>query len=251
MKILALDIETAPAVVYTWGLFDQRIGLNQVVDTGGIMCFAAKFIGEPARAMRFFSTHKHGREEMLSQAHALLDEADVVLHYNGRKFDIPHLNRGFVEAGMTPPSPFRDIDLYATTRRRFKFLSNRLDHVSTQLGLEGKIAHEGFDLWRRCLAGDDLAWKRMERYNRRDVVLLEELYEILRPWVPNHPNAALVDDHDGHACPRCSSTRVQRRGLAHTNAAVYQRYQCMDCGGWSRSTKRVRGVGQQDIVSAA
>lgn len=247
MKILALDIETRPALVYAWGLFDQTIGLNQVKEPSEVICFAAKFIGEPSRKMRFHSVQRDGKQQMLEAAYALLDEADVVLHYNGTKFDIPHLNREFVEAGLTPPSPYAQIDLYLATRRQFKFLSNKLEHVSRQLGLDGKIKHEGFDLWTACMAGDELAWKRMERYNRRDVVLLEQLYEALRPWLPNHPNAALIDG-EHHACPRCKSTNLHRRGWHYTKVSAFQQWQCNDCGSYSRSSRRTRGTMPGDVA---
>jgi predicted RNA-binding Zn-ribbon protein involved in translation (DUF1610 family) len=246
-RILSLDIETSPSVVYAWGLWDQNIGLNQIVSPSGVLCFAAKFLGESNRKMRFHSVHKDGREAMIAAAHALLDEADVVMHYNGTKFDIPHLNREFVEAGLTPPSPYQQIDLFLTAKRQFRFLSNKLEHVSTQLGLEGKIANEGFDLWTRCLAGDELAWKRMERYNRRDVTLLEELYEILRPWLTSHPNLALIDSKH-HACPRCGSDDLQRRGMKYTVVSAFQSWRCNNCGSFSRSTRRTRGSMPGDVA---
>ena len=244
MKILALDIETSPAMGYFWGLFDQHIGLNQVVSTSEVICFAAKYIGEPNKAMRFHSVHKDGRKDMVQAAWTLLDETDAVLHYNGKRFDIPHLNREFIEQGLGPPSPFTEIDLLQTSRKQFKFLSNKLEHVSTQLSLEGKIKHEGFELWLKCMDGDDAAWKRMEKYNRRDVTLLEDMYKVLLPWIPNHPNAALIDGYEDaliHVCPRCKSNDLQRRGSVFTKVSEFQRYQCKKCGSYSRSSKRLKG----------
>lgn len=244
MKILALDIETSPNVVYTWGFWNQNVGLNQVISTTEILCFAAKWLGAPKRDMEFY---RRDRDDMIEQAWRLLDEADVVLHYNGTSFDIPHLNREFIEAGMTPPSPYQQIDLYLAAKKRFRFQSNRLEHVSRQLGLEGKVSHEGFELWTACLAGDEKAWRKMEKYNRRDVELLEELYEILRPWLPSHPSVLV---HDGGAgCPRCGSGRLQWRGTAKTKVSEFRRFQCLDCGSWGRATKKVRGVGHTDIAA--
>ena len=43
-KILSLDIETAPAKVYCWGLWDQNIGINQIVEDGYVLCWCAKWI---------------------------------------------------------------------------------------------------------------------------------------------------------------------------------------------------------------
>lgn len=244
MKILLLDLETSPNVVYTWGLWDQNVGLSQIVKPTEVLCFAAQWYGE--KGIAFYSQHHDGRTEMVEAAHALLDEADVVMHWNGKRFDIPHLNREFVEAGLQPPSPYVEVDLLLTARKKFKFVSNKLEHVSRQLGLEGKVKHEGFELWTKCLAGDEAAWKRMKKYNKQDVQLLGELYEILRPWIPSHPSVRLYDGTEG--CPRCSSTSVQKRGLARTKTGEFQQFHCTDCGAWFRATKRDRGVKVTDVA---
>jgi len=45
-KILFLDIESAPSRVYTWGLFNQNIALNQIEEPGYTLCWAAKWFGK-------------------------------------------------------------------------------------------------------------------------------------------------------------------------------------------------------------
>jgi uncharacterized protein YprB with RNaseH-like and TPR domain len=149
---------------------------------------------------------------MLLRAHELLDEADAVLHYNGRRFDIPHLQREFMEAGMKPPAPFKQIDLLATMKKEAKFISNKLAFVSKRLGLRGKLQHEGFPLWIKCMEDDERAWKRMQKYNIRDVTELEKLYLLARPWIRNHPSHAALTGTN--VCPKCGSPKLQRRGFA-------------------------------------
>lgn len=238
MRILAIDIETSPSLAHIWSLWDQTVGLSQLQSTTEVICFAAKWLDEK-RSMVFRSVHTHGHEEMIRAAHALLDEADVVMTYNGKKFDVPHLNREFVQLGLQPPAPYAQIDLYTVAKGKFRFISNKLEHVSTELGLKGKVKHEGFELWKKCLAGDDAAWKRMERYNRQDVVLLEDLYHVLQPWIQGHPNRALYGDLTG--CPSCGSDKLQRRGFSYTATSKFQRWQCTACGGWYRSGRRIVG----------
>ena len=70
---------------------------------------------------------------MLEGIHKLLDEADAVIHYNGKRFDIPSLNKEFLLNGMFPPAPFKEIDLLTVARGRFRFVSNKLDYVAQQL----------------------------------------------------------------------------------------------------------------------
>lgn len=230
-RILYLDIETAPHRVYAWGLWDQNIGLNQIEEPGYTLCWAAKWLGEK-KVM--FSSIRDGEKKMLRRIHALLEEADAVVHYYGKKFDIPTLNQEFLAHGMKPPAPFIEIDLIETVRKRFRFASNKLDYVVQRLGLGAKVQHKGMDLWRDCMAGDDAAWKVMKRYNIRDVNLLEPLYEYLKPWLVSHPNMALFTEATVRVCTTCGSKHLQRRGKARKLTQVYWRYQCVDCGSWMR-----------------
>lgn len=262
MKILAIDIETSPHLVYRWGALARpdSTSLEQVVRTTEVMCFAAKWVGEdkgtypggrrPAKdGTVFYGGLKDDREDMVHAAHDLLGQADVVLHYNGKRFDIPHLNREFLEHGLTPPPPYHQIDLFLTARSKFEFASNRLQHVTQQLGLEGKVEHEGFRLWERCMAGDETAWRKMERYNRRDVTLLEDLYYILRPWISPHPNRALIDGIQGLVCPRCGSGEHHRRGYRHTGTARYAQFQCNSCGGYFRQRLASATAGSAGVAA--
>jgi len=244
-RILLLDIETSPNLVYTWGLFNQNIGINQIEETSRVLCFSAKWLGS-GKTNVIFHSEREGHDVMVKSAWDLLDQADAVIHYNGSSFDIPHLNREFLEADLGPPSPYQNIDLYRLSKR-FKFQSRKLEHVSKKVGLEGKIQHSGFELWRGCLQGDDKSWKTMERYNKRDVTLMEDMYHILLPWIPGLPNRRLYDTEAG--CPRCGSNHIQRRGVIRSATSIFQQFQCQNCRGYFRETARSAGVEFRDIAS--
>lgn len=231
MKILFLDIETSPNLAYVWGLWDQNIAINQLVETTEMLCFGARWYGE--KKVIFKSVHHDGKEEMLKEVHRLLDEADVLVGWNSKAFDSKHLKREFIENEMLPPSPYKEMDLMLTVKSQFKFPSNKLDYVSQKLGVGAKVKHSGFDLWLQCMAGNDKAWKEMKKYQIQDVDLLVSLYEKLKPWITNHPHTAL---HNGveDGCVVCASKNLQRRGVARTVSGTYQRFQCQDCGKWQR-----------------
>lgn len=233
MRILALDIETRPTVAYVWRPYKENVGVDQVIEPGGLLSWGAKWYGEKSK-IEFEAEWTVGQERMVERAWELLDEADAVLHFNGKKFDIPHLQREFMQFGLTPPSPYKQIDLLETVKKQARFFMNRLAHVAPELGLKGKIEHEGFPLWVKCLEGDEAAQRRMERYNKRDVTELIELYDTIKPWVTNHPSFAA---HTGkEVCPTCGSSHIQWRGTAYTSQTAYRRFQCQACGAWGRST---------------
>jgi len=237
-RILIVDIETRPSLAYIWRVWQENIGVDQLIEATDMISWAAKWVGRDG--VKFSSVYHDGKKKMVQNIWKLMDEADAVLHFNGRKFDIPHLQREFLQAGLTPPSPYRQIDLIDTVRKQFRFTSNRLAHVSKELGLEGKVEHEGFPLWVKCMNGDDDAWTRMREYNIQDVLLLEDLYKMMLPWIASHPSIAAWSADD--VCPKCGSGDRQKRGFAFTQSGKFQKFCCNACGSWSRSNKRVGGT---------
>ena len=235
-RILAIDLETRPNLVYVWGLFNQNVSINQIVDQTEVICWGARWLDEPGVEIR--STHRDGKEKMLKRIWTLLDEADVVMGWNSQSFDVKHLNREFLMAGLTPPSPYTQIDLMRVTKANFKFPSNKLDWVSQSLEIGAKVQHEGFSLWTKCMAGDDKAWKDMYTYQQQDVDLLIDLYYKLRPWIANHPNMALFAD-EVLACPTCGNVKLQENGVVRRGASTFQQYRCHKCGTNAKGTKRI------------
>ena len=234
MKILTLDIETAPNTAYVWGLWKQNIAVSQIKESGYILSWAAKWLHE--KELRSSSLWKNTPEKMLRPIHNLLSEADSVVHYNGTKFDIPWLNGEFAKIHLAPPAPYHQIDLLRVVRNQFKFPSNKLEFVAKALGVGAKSDIMTFEDWVGCIEGDAQSWRKMDHYNRKDVELTEELYLRLLPWIKQHPNHGLYKI-EKKICPSCGSDHYHSRGTMTTRAGVYQRYQCQNCGTWFRGNK--------------
>jgi len=231
MKILFLDLETSPNLAHVWGLWNQNIAISQLVKHTEVICFGARWYG--SKQVLFKSVHHDGKEAMLTEMHRVLDEADIVIGWNSQSFDIKHMYREFLEAGMTPPSPHKDLDLMRVVKSQFRMPSNKLDYVAQLLGVGKKTTHTGFQLWLDCMAGDDKAWRLMRKYQLQDVNLLVDLYEYLKPWIKNGPNIA-AHNGDIAGCRNCGSEQLHKRGKQINGRSTYQRYQCQACGTWNR-----------------
>jgi hypothetical protein len=242
MKVLHLDIETMPSLMWGFGLFDQNFSLAQVKEPGWVACFSAKWHGA-GKVMFHSEYHEGGRAAMLQRAFDLLEECDGLVTFNGDQFDIKHLNWEFQQHGLGVPAPYASIDLRKTVRSRFRPMSGKLQHIVQQLEIGTKVDHDGFPLWRGWMERDPKHVRLMEKYAKRDSALLEPLYEALLPWIHNHPNVNLFSDTDGpEACNRCGSSDLEKRGFSYTSTAKRQRYRCNGCGGWSASGKAVKRV---------
>ena len=237
-KILLYDIETAPVLAYVWALWKQNVAINQIARDSYILCWAAKWLGDNEVISDALPNHKkHYRLypecdwKVCETLWTLIDEADIVVGHNLDGFDAPRANARFIHHEMDPPSPAKQVDTLKMARQSFGFTSNKLDWLGEHLGVGRKVHHDGFDLWVRCMKGDDQSWEDMVRYCRGDVELLERVYLRLRPWAKTHPNiAAYTDDVEG--CPRCTSKNRYANGTRRTLVGKYQRYQCKDCGHW-------------------
>lgn len=244
MRLLFLDIETSAHEVNTWGLFNQNIGLNQLITPSRMLCWSAIWYGEK---QVMFEAAWDGPKAMIANMHKLLDEADIVCGYNTDRFDLPAINRELILAGYRPPSPYKKIDLLRTVRRQFRFASNKLAFVAKALGIGEKVKHPGYELWLDVIAGDERAQRLMKRYCIQDTKLLVKLYEKLKPWIKS-PNIGLIEWQE-HACPNCASGNVHRRGFAMTATYRYARWQCQECGAWSRSAMTEKPTHKNKLVS--
>lgn len=239
-KILIFDIETAPMEVYTWGIFDQNIAINQIKGDWFILCYSAKWLfGEKILHDRLTgkeSLKKNDRRIVMS-LWKLLDEADMVVAHNGDAFDIKKSNARFLRHGLPLPSPYRPIDTLKIARQNFKITSNKLDYLCRFLGLKTKVDTGGFDLWRKCINGCESALKTMDTYCQNDVRILEELYLKLRPYHKSHPDVGLYMETTNKTCPNCGSEKLKWKGFYTTMSNKYKTARC-ECGAIIRSKEK-------------
>jgi len=242
MKILFLDIETAPNVVHVWGLWKQDVSIKQVLNSSYTLCWAAKWLDSDE--VLFHSVHNGSRRRMIQAVYALINEADAVVHFNGTRFDMPTLNKEFVSLGIRPPAPYRNIDLYAVCKKEFRFPSFKLDYILQELNIGEKVPHKGHRLWIECMGGRGIsretsaqAWTTMQEYNIADVLLTEKLYYAVLPWIQAHPNYNAYNDDGRPVCANCGSSRVHRKAMYYGPTFKYKRYRCYDCGKWLRGRK--------------
>ncbi len=233
MRRLYIDIEAAPAKAYIWGLKTRYVPLSQVAEDGYILCFAYWWEGDDD--IGFVSRWDHGHEEMIQMAWDLLEEAEHVITFNGKSYDIPMLNTEFLVERLGPPSPFYHTDLYQETKQ-FRTLSSSMKYYLKILGLDNKLEHKGMELWTGTMAGVKEDQAVMEEYNIQDVEVMPELYEELYPWLTNVPNEGLYMERSasGKLRCRCGSENLRFKSYKRTKVLTYKQHQCLDCGSYMR-----------------
>lgn len=243
-RILVLDIETAPLKAYVWGKWKQTLyHSDQMIQDWYCLTWACKWLHED----KVYSGRVKGKEakneddkRILMDLIKLMDDADFIIAHNGDKFDFPRINGRLALNGLKPISPYVSIDTCKLARRNFGFTSNKLDDILKSFGLEGKTS-TGFTLWRDAVEGSDKAIKEMEEYNINDVIILEELYKVIRPYIKGLPSImqSVTGMKESKACPICGGQDLKADGHYRTNVSIFPAYRCGDCGAYSRGRKSI------------
>jgi hypothetical protein len=240
-KILLLDIETLPAETLVWGLYKQVIPTENLIKDWSIVGWSAKWLGTSKVMSEILTPEEainRNDKRILENLWLLMDDAQILIGHNCIKFDIRKTNARFLQHDFAPPKPYKVVDTYTETRKNFAFVSNKLDYLNSMLGLTRKIKTE-YGLWRRCLGMDgadaNKALSEMEKYNRQDIIALEDLYLILRPWIKGHPNLAIYMDIEDSICPNCGDTNLIEDGNYFTPSGRYKAFRCEGCGAIGRS----------------
>jgi len=169
----------------------------------------------------------------LKKLYEAIEQSEIVVGHNVKKFDIKKINTRFLIKGMSPPRPYKVVDTLTVARSKFGFVGNSLNDLSIQLGIGQKLEKGVSQLWKKCINGDLKAWEHMRKYNRQDVLLTEKIYKILLPWMEPFP----VVHIDNGKCRKCQGNHLIKRGHAYTKKGQFHRLQCVGCGSWSVSER--------------
>ena len=248
-KIIIWDLETLPdpARVYkrlpSFGAWPGR-GFSGELQS--VMCFAymehGKKKAKSINAWDFPSWKKdrYNDKELIKAAREVLADADAIVTHNGKRYDMRVINSRLMYHGLKPLPKIPHIDTKQLAKRHFNFYSNSLAEVAKFLGLTDKI-HWGdkWDSWYKMAFHKETAAdrKHMDKYGKYDVIVTDELFTRLMPYATNIPNYNLFEGNE-RVCPSCGGHKLHKHGLKRTKTAVYQRYQCQDCGSISQSDKK-------------
>jgi len=251
-KILIFDVECAPIQAFVWDLGKQWVRYHQVIHDKFILSWAAKWLFDNKIMSGVLkpeeARHKDDRR-IVESMWALLDEADIIIAHNGKRFDIKLMNTRFILHEILPPMYYQVIDTLEKARSTFSFSSNALDYVNMLMELDGK-RETNFQLWVDCYAGNKKALDKMVDYNKHDVVILEELYVRIRPWIKSHPNIGLYGNMEIEVCVTCGSSNLQSKGFYYTPAGRYDAFRCRNCGAPGRLRRSDLDKEQRKVLTA-
>lgn len=236
-KVLLFDLETTPFSAFVWGTWKQKIPHTSIQDESILLSWAAKWLFDSKISSDILTPQESLNKDdsrIVKSLWTLINSADVLIAHNGKRYDAPFFKMRCIMNKLSPPSPYQIIDTLDVLKKNFRFPSNKLDYMGVLIRNKGKIKTD-FDLWVRCMNGDETALSQMLSYNKEDVVLLEDLYVWIRPYINSHPNMAIYQESHEPSCPTCGSSNIEECGHYTTSVNRYLAFRCKDCGSICRS----------------
>jgi hypothetical protein len=251
-KILVLDIETSPILMYTWTLYKPRLNHYDIYQDWHMFSWAAKWLLDDevySDVLTPEEARDHNDARIAKSLWEKVNEADMIIAHNGKDFDVKKFNARFMLNGIKPPSPYRIIDTLFEIRKVAGHTSNKLDFLAKLMTGEGKLENPR-GLWKDCFWGDPEALAHMEKYNREDVFKLEDVYLFIRPWIKGHPNVSLYSFADESRCITCGSKNLYEESIYTTNTGMYRVFRCNDCQALSRARKTMLPAKNNKVLLA-
>ena len=233
VKTLYFDIETTLAKSYHWGQWQQNLSVKQQIQESHMLSHAwAWGDGEVfSSVLTPEEVLNQDDERIVYEIWSLLDNCDVVVAHNGKRFDVKKVNGYFLKYGLPKPSSYKVIDTLEIAKKHFNLPFKSLEYLAKFLNVELKQDSGGIQTWIDCDRGDPEALATMEFYNRGDVVTLREIHNKLKGWDNNGVNIALYNDNHDTLCTHCGSDDISviTDKFAYTPNRKYQVYRCNSC----------------------
>jgi hypothetical protein len=220
------------------------MGYENIIHEGQIMCICWKVQGErKVHELRWEEAEGEpiGVSDalMVAEFQKVIEEADELVAQFGDNFDLPWYNGRHLVHGLPPIPKVKTVDTYKMGKRHFRLNCHKLDYLASLLFDEHKIKTT-FEWWRRChpLTNPDPEnrerWlDKMVRYCKRDVRLLEKVWNKLAMYDPPITHAAVFATGDNTLrwmCPHCASSDVKTsKTRATAKGTVQRQMKCRSC----------------------
>ena len=238
-KVLLIDIEMFPMEVYAWGIHDQNIPINMIKQRTTMASWAAKWLGKAQVFYDDVSKQKSIRNDkpISKSLQSLINQADIIVAHN-LPFDKKKSEGRAMVNRLQPTKKLDGICTLKIAKKYFKLDSNKLESLAIELGLDIKKSKHGkfigFDLWSECMNKNQAAWKEMKKYNKVDVLVLEQVYRRLIPW-DNSLNFNVYHKDHASFCSACGHDKFKDNGFRYSNTGKFKRFKCKKCGKESQS----------------
>lgn len=230
-RILFIDIETSPNLVYSWGI-GRKVFLSHenIVKERQIICICWKWNDQKIVNEVNWGFDKDDHSILL-KIQSIINSADIIVGHNSDRYDVRFINSRLLYWDMQPVYYESTEDTLKQSKKVFYLNSYKLDYISEFCGF-GKKIPTTFDLWKKVMKGDIKALKEMITYCKNDVILTEKIYNRMSNSVVQKVHKGLAMGHGKLSCSACGLDSLKPKGFRYNPKSVKHKYVCGQCGKW-------------------
>jgi uncharacterized protein YprB with RNaseH-like and TPR domain len=156
---------------------------NLSANFGMLLCGGFKVYGQKKVKIYRIDESPEYKEEpwndawLAEQLAGALEGADILVSYNGRRFDLPFLNARLIKYGQKPIIGMKHIDLFFTSKFQLKLSNWSLDALAKHLQLPVEKTHMEGEQWTKAMTGDKASLDYIVDHCVKDVKVLEMAFE--------------------------------------------------------------------------
>jgi DNA polymerase elongation subunit (family B) len=230
IKRLYFDIETSLGKFYSWKAgWKINIPHDNIIEEPRIICICWKWNNSDTVHSLDWGKAKDDKK-LLKKFIKVANKADQMIGHNGDKFDLKWIKTRCLFHRIETFPKYQTFDTLTAVRSNFRLQSNRLDYISKFLGFSGKSETGGLQLWRDCDLGVDGAVQKMVDYCKKDVVILEQVFDAINNYVPHKTHSLQYTELPTFSCPECGSVKTRCNKTRTTAAGTIRRQMhCVKC----------------------
>jgi DNA polymerase elongation subunit (family B) len=236
---LFFDVETSYCIGKFWRPgYKVHISAENIIKQAGIICICYKW--EEEREVYALSwDKKQNDKKQLQKFIEIANQASELVGHNGDKFDLPWIRTRCLYHDIEAFPHYSTLDTLKISRSKFRFPDNKLNTIASYLGIGQKLKTES-GLWDKVILDkNEKALGYMIEYCKRDVVLLEKVYNRLKTSVEPKFHYGVLFGSDRAACPECGSDDLVKVN-SRTTASGLKKIQmkCNTCGRYHSKTDK-------------
>lgn len=250
-SLIFLDIETSPLLCYVWGLGEQHISHEQLIQESKVIMVQWMFEGD--KKVNYLTWDKnHDDRQLLETFSLLMQDVKVAVSQNGKEFDHKILRWRLNLFNLPPLKNVEIIDILHLSRSSFRSPSHKLDYRSKVYGFGGKIPMK-FKDWKDVMEDRPGALAKMIKYGCKDVPDLRSIFWKELPYYVSVPVSlsTLINPNNPKArdfCPRCASKHQRRFDVYPTKIGNKLMLKCEHCGHFWKDTRTVSKKVSQSLT---
>lgn len=198
---------TQPAKIL---LFDLEC-TSLKADFGSIIAIGWKWLGDDEPVTVWTGSPRSDRT-LVKRFLKVWNQADIMVAYNGVRFDRPYLYTKLLEHGLEIPPNTPMVDPYFAARSNTSLSRKSLEVVARFLDLDVQKTPVSGRIWKAATHGSPAERREalvyIAEHCRLDVLVLEQVYLAFRPLMRAHPRVGTPAQ-----CRHCGHDHLIRRGF--------------------------------------